>query len=150
MCWRNVVVGARPRVKIQALMLCDSANVREGLLNVLSAGITRIGSPVFPCQLGVTLAVICEVSVEESAVHQLSVTVKYEDDTLVGRVQGGLTVERTGGNVLNPAESVLVPTVIPIELFMIHREGRYDVTVAPDNNVGVTLEVWFFKVDAAA
>lgn len=120
-------------------MLCDSANVREGLLNVLSAGITRVFVEQFPGPLGVTLAMICEVPDGEPAVHSIVVTIKTAEGELVGRAEGGLTVDR---GTLLAGESVIVPVVLPIANVGVSKPGRLDISISPDGAAGPTLEVW--------
>lgn len=62
--------------------LADSANVREGLLSVLSAGVTHLYRPEFPAPLGVAVAIIVEVSPDDGAgKYAMSVSVERDGDT---------------------------------------------------------------------
>ena len=64
-------------VRVTALLLADRATVREGLLHVLGAGITRIVRDPLPARLDVALAVMFRADDEADLVasHKLEVSI---------------------------------------------------------------------------
>ena len=48
-------------MEIRVATICDFAQVRDGLLSVISAGITRVWRSQYPAPLGVMLALVFEV-----------------------------------------------------------------------------------------
>lgn len=54
-------------MQITTLALCDAASVREGLLNVLGAGITFVARPSYPAPLLCDIAVIVNHSARDTA-----------------------------------------------------------------------------------
>jgi hypothetical protein len=52
-------------MRLAIATLADAANVREGLLSVLSAGVTIVRRPSFPARLEVVLAISVEVAPED-------------------------------------------------------------------------------------
>lgn len=49
-------------MEIRVATICDFAQVREGLLSVLSAGVTRVWQTQYPAPLGVMVALIFELA----------------------------------------------------------------------------------------
>lgn len=49
-------------MRLAMAALADAANVREGMLNVLSAGVSEMWRPEFPSPLGVVLPLLIEVT----------------------------------------------------------------------------------------
>ena len=45
-------------MKVSVAAICDFAQVREGLLSVISAGINRLWRPQYPAPMGAMLALI--------------------------------------------------------------------------------------------
>jgi hypothetical protein len=100
-------------VKIDTAFLCDAATVREGLLNVLSGGITRVGRPDFPEALGLTLALrILVHPTEADSPHKLVVLLQGEDGEEAARVDIEFGVNDPG--TLEPGELFSLPLPIPM------------------------------------
>lgn len=85
-------------MKITTVFLADSANVREGTLNVLSGFVNRLHKSAFPAPLGVTLVAVAEFSAEEAGSPSASAEFSFacrlvSDEQQVfggeGRVEGG-------------------------------------------------------------
>jgi len=70
-----------PGVSLVSLLLADYANVREGLLNVVSAGITRVAPRGdYPFHPDVFLAMMVYVNPDRiDQTHESRVTVKYPE-----------------------------------------------------------------------
>ena len=66
-------------MKVVTATLCDFGQIREGLLSVLSGGITRLKRPAFPAPLGCHLALILEMSsIELEDTREVSVRLSDE------------------------------------------------------------------------
>lgn len=123
-------------MEITAALLCDFAQVREGLLFVSSGGITRIfhaPDGQFPQPLGLFLALTIEVGPEEiRQVHEIRVQVVQQSSAeVIGQVIGGM--QPTGATLpLAPGEAGMVPVVIPLGPIGLPELGAYDVRVSAD------------------
>ena len=125
---------------ISSALLCDFAQVREGLLFVLSGGITRVYRADLPGTLGVKAAVVVEIGFAEvERVHQLVVSVKH-----AGTAQelGRLTTGFQAAGVLEPGESLYVPLVVDLAAVPVRDYGAHDVQVSVDGAVPAQLTIY--------
>ncbi|MCC6338569.1 MAG: hypothetical protein KJ056_02000 [Acidimicrobiia bacterium] len=107
-------------MEITAALLCDFAQVREGLLFVSSGGITRVMRPEYPAPLGVVLALVVDLDPEEHGEqHRVRVRVIDAHDTVlwdgtaelgVGQVQA-----ETGEHISLPLVVDLRPVALPAD-----------------------------------
>ena len=129
--------------RLLAATLCDFAQVRESLLFVNSAGITRLHRPYFPAPLGAMLAVVVELEPDElTMAHELSVTVKHVDSAvMVARVvcAFGFQVRPPG---LEPGEASQVPMVIDLRPVALTEAGEHDIQVSVDSAPATLLTLW--------
>lgn len=115
-------------VELTTLTLCDFANVREGLLNIVSGGITRVGTRQdFPVQLESYIAM--SVYVQPHRVddeHHGRVVLRYPE-TLeeIARIdfQFNVSAER------NPGEGLFFPFALPLRGIVFPHPGQIDVSV---------------------
>src|SRR5437867_3739998 len=117
--------------RLTTAILCDFAQVREGLLFVSSGGITRLHRPSvpYPMALGVQLALVIEIPPDEMELaHEIKVTVKDPEtvDT-VGEVTVGLQLRPDQFADIQPGESVQFPYVVPFQNMGLPAFGAYDV-----------------------
>lgn len=79
-------------MKASLFVMCDRATVREGLLHILGAGVSRLGRPSLPAPMGVDLAVLLipDRFEELPGQHQISVVVRDGAEIGIARVQFGL------------------------------------------------------------
>jgi hypothetical protein len=120
------------------VMLCDAATVREGLLHILGAGITRLNRPSYPALMGVNLAIMMTMQRSEAQEqHQLKVILQDEDGKQVGQIEGqmGLATPAPG----RPGEPVALPIVLNLAHLAIPRPGTYSFEILIDRNVVRTL-----------
>lgn len=120
---------------VSSAILCDFAQVREGLLMVASGGITRMYRPALPAPMLVMVAAIVEVEHHEiDRSHQLvlSVTQVETAETIV-RMTVGL---QAASQDLEPGESLSVPVTIDLRSVVLPAYGAFDVKVAVDGEVG--------------
>ena len=127
--------------KVTANIICNYAEVRGGLLYVMSGGLTRMIRPEVPAPLGAMLAVMVEIPYDETyLVHELSITVRQvETAAVVGRVSMGFQLEPVD---LNPGESVYYPVAVHLEDLSLPALGQYDLTAAVDGTPGVTTSTY--------
>lgn len=123
---------------ISSAILCDFAQVREGLLFVSSGALTRLYRAKLPAPLGITVAVVVEVGYEEiDRNHELIVAIKQVDTAeQIGRMTGNF---KTSSADLEPGESLYVPIIINISRARAKAYGPHDVQVAVDGDVGAQL-----------
>lgn len=74
--------------------LCDAATVREGLLHVLGAGITRVQRPRYPAPLNLAVAMIVSLSPAETHTgHKIRVAVSGTDGQPILSIDGEFTAK---------------------------------------------------------
>ena len=126
-------------MRVQSVLLCDFAEVRNGLLTAVSTGITRV-VPGVPFALYVAGYFLLEES-EQRLVHDFSVTVLDQDANQLWRAQGALQVGTVSGRF--QGEPLLAPFVMPIQPISIAPGMRYDVRVSSDDTSEL---LWFYAV----
>jgi hypothetical protein len=117
--------------------LCDAATVREGLLNVLGAGITRIWREGFPAPLGMQLAFVLTVHPTEAAEqHRFRVVVQNADGATVAQIDAefGLNppLDATPGPGPQPGEMLAAPAVLDLRNVGVPEPGAYSVELLLD------------------
>jgi hypothetical protein len=136
--------------RVTAAMLCDFAQVREGLLFVQSAGVNRMWRAQTPANLGCMLGVVFEVGPGEyDQTHTLRVTVKQVDTALaVVRIDGTARINSTAG--YEPGEAAVVPLALDLRLVEVPSFGQYDVQIAVDGGDTTILSCWVKPIKSAA
>src|SRR5262245_15290855 len=109
---------------IQAAILCDFAQVREGVLFVSSGGINRMYRAQTPAPMGVYLALVVDVGPEEvHRVHSIRIIVTALAAGLrLGELNAALEVERSPGT--DPALPILAPIAIDLNPIALPDYGR--------------------------
>lgn len=121
--------------RLNALILCDFAQIREGLLFVQSGGLTRLVAPTFPAQFGCHVAALVYVPPHEAAeAHQMVIKVKAaETATLVATVNVAMH-QTTPPPGLEPGEGRQLPIVVPLAAVTFPSPGEYDLHVEIDGD----------------
>ncbi len=122
--------------RLDALVLCDFAQIREGLLFVQSGGLTRLVAQTLPAAFGCHLAAMVYMPPHEAVeAHHMVMKVKSADTaTLVATINVELhEVPRPTG--LLPGEGRQVPVVVPMRKVVFPRAGRYDLQVDIDDEI---------------
>jgi len=128
-------------VKVGTALLCDFATVREGLLHVISGGVTRLWRDQYPAPVGCSLALVFEVHPMEAAhPHELDVQVMSEDGVEIARVQGGF--QTTPGEDTKVGESMLVPVALDLRSAGVPGPGGYSIEISVDGTHQRTLSFW--------
>lgn len=130
--------------RIHSAILCDFAQVREGLLFISSGGITRAYREEVPAALSMALAVVLEISCDElELAHEINFSVKHpESAETVASAVGGLQV---GDAATNPGENLYVPFVADLRQLVVPAFGAYDVQTAADGNPGPDITFYVTK-----
>lgn len=119
-------------------MLCDAATVREGLLNVLGAGITRVWRDTFPAPMGTQLALLLHASAEEMGKqHKLTITMNDSSKTKIAEVALDFSVSPNANN--RPGEMVTVPLVASFQQQPLPKQDSYTIDLNIDGKVVKTL-----------
>ncbi len=118
-------------MKIRVATICDFAQVRDGLLFVSSAGITRVWREQYPHQMGVMLAVILEVTQLEAQVpREIRVRVEDEDGMRLAEASVGFQIGPPLPQ-LDPGEVMSVPLAVDFPTVALPAAGRYQVVIDP-------------------
>ncbi len=116
---------------VAAAILCDFAEVREGLLMLLGGGIVNLWRPSLPAPMGIALALVVDIPPGERAIpHEISLEVRDPGSAQIGKGGAGLQL---GPNLMFEAdESAIVPFVMPLP-FQVHRYGWHSLRIAFDS-----------------
>jgi hypothetical protein len=134
----NAMVGPR----ITTLMMCDFAQVREGLLFVSSGDISRVLANQFPAHLRVHLAAVVHLPPDTVAEpHRLNVKFKYPDTAeMIANIDVDIRLDQVQG--VYPGEGVNLPQVIDVSMIPFPHPGQVDLQVTVDETMAGDLSVW--------
>ena len=115
---------------LTTVLLCDHAQVREGLLFVHSGGVSRVIPSTYPASIRVHLAMVVHVPASEVAEsHTIDLRFKYPDSAeLIATAQIALQLHEIQGAY--PGEGINVPQVIDLSMIPFPRPGQVDVQVS--------------------
>jgi hypothetical protein len=126
-------------------LLCDHAQVRDGLLFVLSGGVTRIMRDSFPAAMGTCLALMLEFeSTETDRAHQLEIVVIGEDGEDVARMEAEVQIDSTTS--ARVAENLQLPIAVDLRVAGLGKPGAYELHVYVDAEHRRTLQFWAEQV----
>lgn len=115
-------------------MLCDAATVREGLLNVLGAGITRLHREQFPAAMGTQMALLLHSTAKDMGKnHKLVITVTHESKEKVAEFSVEFSVGANQG--AKPDEVITVPLVATFAQQVLPQPGTYNIELNIDGKV---------------
>jgi hypothetical protein len=127
--------------RVTTAVLCDFAQVRDGLLCVLSGGVTRIVRREMPAPMGVMLAISFEVPFHErDLVHELAVVVRDPSNEEIVSVRAGANIR--SAPIAEPGEGLHCPVVLDLRLAGVLRHGLHDVMIRVDDEPGSSLAFW--------
>ena len=120
---------------IRSTLLCDFAQVREGLLFVMSGGITRLAVPgpdaPVQCYLGGQLEVPAD---EQGLTHSIDMKVTAVGSAVdVWRATMTITTPQSSDQLF-PGESTLVPFAVLLGPFLTPQPGPHDLKVSVDGS----------------
>ncbi len=130
-------------LRLQALLLSDYANIREGLLNVLSAGITRVKMHTYPGTINVHLAMVVFLPPDQVGVeHHADISLKYPEKAVeISKV--GVKFHPNGDRF--PGEGLYLPITIPLTNVVFPEPGQVDIQVSLDGNPASDLTFWLVQ-----
>ena len=119
-------------MEIRVATICDFAQVREGLLSVMSAGVNRIWSSQYPGRLGVMLALMFEVSPGQVGMP-LDVHIRVEDADGVRLSEATASIQANPSAEHDPGEMLTVPLVVDFRDLEVPAPGRYQIVIHPQS-----------------
>ena len=124
---------------ISTALLCDFAEVREGLLFLVGGPITRLWRPEFPAPMNVCVALVLEGTEGELAgiSHDLQVSVVDADGRSHAEARAGIQAAPEGFGDLAPGEIVPIPVAVPLLGVPLPEPGSYDVHILLDGGAGL-------------
>lgn len=128
-------------IDLTTLSLCDYANVREGLLNVTSGGITRIAvHHGFPAEIEAHLAMSVYVHPHRvGEAHNGRVVLRYPDTAEdIARIDFEFNVDAER----NPGEGLNLPFALPLRGVTFPHAGQVDISVSMDGAPAGLLTFW--------
>lgn len=119
-------------MEITTALVCNWAEVREGILFVSGGGITRAWKQSFPAPFGVCLALVLEGTQGEmiGIPHDVEIEVTTADGEQVGQVTAG--IQANGSPDLEPGETLQVPLAFNLNMLPLPLPGAYDINVRID------------------
>ncbi|WP_419837002.1 DUF6941 family protein [Candidatus Poriferisodalis sp.] len=123
---------------VRVAALCDFAQVRERMLTIASAGVTRALRADFPAPMGVMLALMLELSAAEAKLpHEIVARVEDSDGQQLAEAMAAFQI----GEILDldPGEMLLIPTVLDLREVALPKPGRYQVVVIPEASEEIAL-----------
>jgi hypothetical protein len=146
-------VGTSPRsvgfvsvtTRLTTLLLCDFAQVREGLLFVSSGGVSRVVQSTFPANPRLHLAMVVHLSAESlGQSHQVHVRLKYPDTAEV-IANAEVAIQLNAVPAAFPGEGINLPQVIDLVPISFDRPGQVDVQVSIDGSPAGDLSFWLLS-----
>lgn len=134
-------------IDLTTLLLCDYANIREGMINIVSGGITRIGTSVgFPSPIDAHLAMSVYVHPDKVAnTHTGRVVLRYPDTVEeIARIE----FQFHGDADLHPGEGLNFHFALPLQGIAAPHAGQIDVSVTINESPIGLLSFWI--VDASS
>jgi uncharacterized protein DUF6941 len=124
-------------MKVTTALLCDAATVREGLLNVLAGGVTRVNAHMYPFPYQGALAVVFTAHpTEASNEHNFQVILQSEDGQRL--VELGGQMQAQPGPEFQLGEEMVIPAVLGFTVAL-PAQGRYSFEVLIDGIHQVTV-----------
>ena len=129
-------------VKIAAAIVCDYTQVREGLLTVVSGGITRLWRDQVPGPFGIELAVLVEVPPEErSDPHELHVTVTGPNGEELAKLGGGFQLTNVPAGTYDADEPAFMPLPLDLRTVNAIAYGWHSIKIRIDDGEAVERRV---------
>jgi hypothetical protein len=95
-------------VRVDTALVCDAVSVREGLLNVLGGGVTRLNPPTYPHAFQGALALRLIAHPTEAATpHGFRIVLQTEDGKRLVEIGGDM--ETQPADNLEPGEELAIP-----------------------------------------
>ena len=118
-------------MQLTTAMLCDYAEVREGLLFIVAGPITVLWRQEFPAMLGLPLALVVEGAPEEfvGLPHEVQVVVTHGNAGPVGEARLAFQIAEKNVAHLEPGERINLPLVMLTHEAVLPEPGIYTLIV---------------------
>lgn len=117
--------------RITTMLLCDFAQVREGLLTVVSGGVTRVGMSRFPAPAPLYLAIVLYLPPDATDhEHAVRVLFKYPE-TAEKFAEANVSVSPHVGEELR-VEGISFPVPLDLRGVVLPKPGLIDIQVEVD------------------
>jgi hypothetical protein len=124
-------------VKLSIATFCDRATVREGLLHVLGAGVTRVTVRP-PSALPIDLALIVSAQAEDVGKHELSIVFSRDAGERFGEIKAQWIVSK---DQFESEPVAVLPLTIPLHSFGPAKAGLLRAEIALDGNSVDTMQL---------
>jgi hypothetical protein len=132
-------------VKLQSMVLADHASVREGLLTMVSGGVTRVTVPSFPTGVNATVALLFYMPADAFGVmHSGALTLRYADGDCEPIARADIALRADSNPQLRPGEPVYFPATVPLLGLLFDRAGMIDINLSIN---GALTGHWTFWLD---
>jgi hypothetical protein len=129
-------------VRLRAAVLCDYAEVREGLLTIVSAGVTRLWRSDLPGPMAVFIALVFELDPSERSLpHEVGVVITAPSGAQVAQVRGGLQIPRGADTQFDSDEAAIVSLPLDLRLAGVAEFGWHSIEISGDDQLLGTLRV---------
>ena len=136
-------------MKVSLAVVCDYAEVRENLLTLVSAGITRLRREALPAQLAVFVAVQLEVPASERPFpHEVTARVIGPSGADLATISGGFQVASTSD--FEPDESGVVSLPFDLRMISATEYGWHSIEITIDGANRQMLRIKVTRPPAAA
>jgi hypothetical protein len=134
--------------RLTTLLLCDFAQVREGLLFVSSGGVSRVVQSTYPANPRLHLAMVVHLPAASlGQTHQVHVRLKYPDTAeVIANAEVAIQLNAVSGTY--PGEGINVPQVIDLVAIQFARPGQVDVQVSIGEEPVGDLSFWLLPAAA--
>lgn len=129
-------------MQVRAAILCDFAQVRDGVLTVASGGITRLWRSQYPAQMGMMLALMFEAAPDEIVTpKEIRIHVESADGArlaeAIGSLQSGPPTQH------DPGELLMLPLALDFREVSLPAAGRYQVVMDMERAGGSSASLAF-------
>lgn len=120
-------------MQLSSALLCDFAQVRDGLLFVSSGGVTRLYRSDFPAPMGVCLALVMEAHpTEATRPHELQVIIQGQDGERVAELTAGFQLSADSTAALETGENVQLPQALDLRPVGLTSSGPHTIEILID------------------
>lgn len=132
-------------VRIESMLLADYASIREGLLTVVNAGVTRMGVPGLPSPAHAYLALMVYLPPDQvGRIQHLRLALNYpETAAQLGRIEidfGAQVAEAY------PGEGLHIPFCLPLLGIQFPEYGQVDIIASLNGAHNGSLSFWVVQI----
>ena len=139
---------AESGLDLTTLTLCDFANVREGMLNIVSSGVTRIAlHSGFPSEVDSYIAMSVYVQPHRvGTAHHGRVIIRFPDTAEeIARIDFEFNVDAER----HPGEGLFFPFALPLRGIGFPHAGQVDISVSLNDQPAGLVSFWLIDNSAS-